>query len=134
VSGAGDQVSFDQNPLHGTRRPCLFSASSLQLDGSLYEVEAACAAHLFQVALLYREEAALVWTVLIDTAGGRAVSMFLEKGALEQNLAAGAATITFATPERELRDDLFFAEVDADEAAQLALCLSSAQPNVLYGA
>jgi hypothetical protein len=104
----------------------LLLACPFQLDGSLYEVEAASASDFFQVAFLYGEEAALVRAVFVDTAGGRAVAVLFEEGALEQYLAASAAAVTVAAPQGQLLHHLFFAKVDSDEAAQLPLRLPRA--------
>jgi hypothetical protein len=76
----------------------------------------------------------LIGAVFIDAASGRSIAMFLEEGALEKNLAARSATIAFALSKRKRGDNLFFAEVCADETAQLALRLTGAKLCVFDGA
>src|SRR5687768_2760638 len=109
------------------------SARSFQLDGPLDEVEAASAAHLFEVAAFDGEEAALRGAVFVDAAGRRAVAVLPEEGALEEYLAAGAAAVAVAAPQGERLDDLLALEADADEAAQLAVRLPRAELGVLDG-
>ena len=60
--------------------------------------------------------------------------MLLEEGALEEYLAARAAPITLAAPERERIDHFLLAEIRADETAQLPLRLPRAKPRILHGA
>jgi hypothetical protein len=112
----------------------LSSACFLQLDRPLYEVEAARAAHLFKVAPFDGEEAALIGPVFVDAAGGRPISMLFEEGALEENLAARAATIAFTAPQRERGDHFLLTEIRTDEAAQLALRLTGTKLCILDGA
>ncbi|MDT4955278.1 MAG: hypothetical protein QOJ02_3416 [Acidobacteriota bacterium] len=76
----------------------------------------------------------MIGAVFIDAASGRSITMFLEEGALEKNLATGSATIAFALTKRKGSDDLLLAEVCADETAELALRLPRAKLRVLDGA
>jgi hypothetical protein len=110
------------------------SACFLQLDRPLYEVEAARAAHLFQVTLFYGKEAALVGAVFVYPARRCSVRVFFKKWAFEENLAACAAAITVAATQRERGDDFLLAEIRTDEATQLALGLTGAKLCVLDGA
>ena len=107
------------------------STGLFQLDGLLDEVEAARAAHLCEVAAVEGEEAALRGPVFVDAAGGRAVAVLLEERALEKYLAARAAAVAVAAPERERRDDLVALEAYADEAPELAVRLLGSKLRVL---
>ncbi len=60
--------------------------------------------------------------------------MLFEEGALEQNLAARAATITIAAPECERFDDFIFAKSDLYETAKFTLRLLGAKLCVFDGA
>jgi hypothetical protein len=59
--------------------------------------------------------------------------VLLEKGTLEKYLAARAAAIAVAAPQRERLDHLFTLEAYADEATELALRLSRTELGVLDG-
>src|SRR4051812_10890771 len=99
----------------------------LQLDRLLDEVEAASAAYLFDIAAVNREQTALRRTIFVYAASGSAVAVLLQEGALEKYLAARAATVTVAAPQRERLDHLVVLEAYAYEAPKLAVRLTRAE-------
>jgi len=76
----------------------------------------------------------LIGTIFVNAAGGRSIVVFLQERAFEKNLATCPAAITLAASKRERGDDLFLAEVCADETSNLALRLTGAKLGVLDGA
>jgi hypothetical protein len=104
-----------------------FLACLFELDWFFDEIERACSFHLAQVALVYREQAALVRSILVYAASRGAVAMFLEKRAFEKYLATGTAAIALSASERQLLDNFLFAKVRTDKASYLALNLSRAK-------
>ena len=69
----------------------------------------------------------MIGAVFINAASGRSITMFLEEGTLEKNLATGSTTVAVALAKRQRCDDLIFAKVCADETTQLALRLPGAK-------
>ena len=66
----------------------------------------------------------MVGPILVNATGGRSVRVLFQEGAFEKNLAACAAAIALAAPQRKSSDDLFLAEIRADETAELTLRLA----------
>ena len=109
-------------------------ACPLQFERLVDKVVATSTAYFFQIPSFDRVEAALAGPILVNAAGATTVFVLFQKRTFEEYLAACAAAVALAAPERERRDDLFFTKVYIYESPKLALRLAGAEPSVFDGA